>query len=117
LQWKAGAGMNLWVLLPTAVGIITGIIGYLTKRSIDSTDQKVVTTNERIDDLSEKLDISNAEFNQAIGALRREFYEYKDKVNDEFAKKDDFVRTFSEQGKKLEKMYDILLDIERRLKG
>lgn len=109
--------MNLWVLLPTAVGIITGIIGYLTKRSIDAIDQKIVAANKRIDDLSEKLDTSNKMFNKAIDDLKDEFYEFKDKVGDEFVRKSDFVMTTSEISKKLDKVYDILLDFKGRLHG
>lgn len=109
--------MNLWVLLPTIVGIITGLIGYLTKRSIDSIDQKIVAANKRIDDLSEKLDNSNKMFNKAIDDLKDEFYEFKDKVGDEFVRKSDFVMTTSEISKKLDKVYDILLDFKGRLHG
>ncbi|NSW90238.1 MAG: hypothetical protein HPY74_06085 [Firmicutes bacterium] len=109
--------MNLWILLPTAVGIITGIIGYLTKRSIDAIDQKIVTANKRIDDLNEKLDSSNKMFNKAIDSLKSEFYEFKEKVGDEFVRKSDFVMTTSEISKKLDKVYDILLDFKGRLRA
>jgi uncharacterized protein YeeX (DUF496 family) len=107
--------MNLWVLLPTGVGLITGLIGWLTKRSIDDIDKKIVTANKRMDDLSAKLDSTARTFNEAINDLRDEFYSYKDKVADEYVKKQDFIIFTSDFSKKLDKVYDILLDMKGRL--
>jgi oligoendopeptidase F len=101
--------MNLWILLPTAAGVIAGVISYLTKRAIDTVDQKIVATNKRINELSAKVDQSNAE-------LRREFYEFKDKVVDEFVKKEDYILTSTDLNKKMDKIYDILLDLKGRIK-
>ena len=66
--------MNLWILLPTAVGLIAGLIGYLTKRSIDAIDSKIITTNTRIAEINSKLDSTNSIFDKAIDELRHEFF-------------------------------------------
>lgn len=107
--------MDLWVLLPTGVGIITSIIGYLTKRSIDTLDQKIGTTNQRLDDLESKLEQTSESFASSVKEIRKEFYDYKEKVSEEYVKKKDFNGMAFEINKKLDKMYDIILDMKGKI--
>lgn|GEM_PF-5519218 len=100
--------MNWWVLLPTVIGLVVGIIGYLMKRSINEMDKK-------IDQLSIKADQTNARLERSFNELRKEFYDYKDKAADEFVKKADFVLVTSDISKKLDRVYDILLDLKGRV--
>lgn len=100
--------MNWWVLLPTAATVVVGIIGYLMKRSIMEMDKK-------IDEMSDRLDQTNVRMEKSLNELRKEFYEYKDKAADEFAKNRDFIHATSDIGKKLDKVYDILLDLKGKV--
>lgn len=97
--------MSWWVLLPTAAGVIVGVIGYLMRRSIAEMDKK-------IDNMGEKIEQSNARLERSVNELRKEFYDYKDKAADEFTKKTDFIMSTSDIGKKLDRVYDILLDMK-----
>lgn len=108
--------MNWWVLLPTGVSIVVGVIGYLMRRSITEMDKKIDEAKRRIDEMSTKLDQSNERLEKSLGELRKEFYEYKDKAADEFVKKSDFVHVTSDIGKKLDRVYDILLDLKGRVR-
>lgn len=101
--------MNWQVLLPTAAAVVVGIIGYLMKRSITAMDQK-------IDGMSTKLDESSAKFESSLSELRKEFYAYKDWAVDEFAREKDFIHATSDIGKKIDKVYDILLDLKGRVR-
>lgn len=108
--------MNWWVLLPTAVGVVIGVIGYLMQRSITEMDKKIDGSSGRIDEMSSKLDQSNERLEKIVTDLRREFYQYKDKAADEFARKSDFIHVTSDIGKKIDKVYDILLDLKGRVR-
>ena len=108
--------MSWWDLLPTAASVAVGVFGYLMRRSIAEVDNKIDETNRRIDEMSSKLDQSNARLEKSLGELRREFYGYKDKAADEFVKKTDFIHITSDIGKKLDRVYDILLDLKGRVR-
>lgn len=101
--------MNWWGVLPTVAAIVVGVLGYLMKRSIAEMDSKV-------GDMSKKLDQASERMEQSLCDLRREFYEYKDKAADEFTRKADFVHATSDIGKKLDRVYDILLDLKGRVR-
>ncbi|ACV64890.1 hypothetical protein Dtox_4223 [Desulfofarcimen acetoxidans DSM 771] len=107
--------MNWWVMLPTAAGVVVGVIGYLMNRSILEMDEKIDKANIRIDEISVKLDQSNAHLEKVVNDLWKEFYDYKDKATDEFVKKTDFVHVTSDIGKKLDRVYDILLDLKGKV--
>lgn len=100
--------MNWQTILPTAATIVVGIIGFLMKRSINEMDKK-------IDKMDEKLDQSNERLEKSFNELRKEFYEYKDKAADEFAKKIDFIHATADISKKIDKVYDILLDLTGKI--
>lgn len=100
--------MNWWVLLPTVASVIVGVIGFLMRRSIAEMDKK-------IDDMGKKLDQSNERLEQSLDGLRKEFYSYKDKAAEEFVRKTDFILATSDLGKKLDKVYDILLDLKGKV--
>lgn len=106
--------MNWWVLLPTGAGMVTGLLGWLTKRSIDAVDQKILATNKRMDEFNSKMDFTAASFNEALNELRCEFYSYKDRVADEYVKRQDFIMFSGDINKKLDKLYDVLLDRKGR---
>jgi len=108
--------VNWWILLPTAATIIIGVIGYLMNRSIVEMDKKIDESKQRIDEMSTKLDQSNARQEKVVNDLRKEFYEYKDKAADEFARKDDFILATAGIEKKIDKVYDILLDLKGRVR-
>ena len=108
--------MNWWVLLPTVVGVVVGVIGYLMKRSITQMDKKIDEASWRTDEMSTKLEQLNARLENVVNGLRKEFYEYKDKAADEFVRKADFIHVTSDIGKKLDRVYDVLLDLKGRVR-
>lgn len=112
--------MSNWsVLIPTFASLIVGIIGFLTKRSIDAMDQKIASIKsdmlQSITTLDECVKKVDADTDQNIKELRDELYSFKDKVGEDYVKKSDFILTTSALEKKVDKVYDILLDINRRL--
>lgn len=107
--------MNWWILLPTVVSIVISIIGYLMQRSITGIDQKIDETNQQISGIYTRMDQADARLEQLIVDVRNEFYKYKDKAADDFVRKTDFIHVTSDICKKLDKVYDILLDLKGRV--
>lgn len=104
--------------MPTVASVIVGIIGFLMRRSIAEMDKKIDDMGKKMDQsnarMEQKLDQSNARLEQSLGELRKEFYDYRDKAAEEFVRKTDFILATSDIGKKLDKVYDILLDMKGR---
>jgi len=107
--------MNWWILLPTAISVVISIIGYLMQRSITGIDQKISEINHQFGEMYVKMDQADVRLEQLIVDVRKEFYRYKDKAADDFVRKTDFIHVTSDIGKKLDKVYDILLDLKGKV--
>lgn len=105
--------MSWEILFPTAAGIIITVIGYLIKRSIVEIDKKIDETSKETNKINDKIDQLNRLSEESIDNLRKELYRYKDKAADEFVKKADFILVTSDIGRKLDKVYDILLSLSK----
>lgn len=105
-------GVSVAWVVQTAILLIIGIIGFFIKRSVDDMDKKIVASNERIDKV-------NKELSDSMEKLRTQFFDFKDSVNEEFAQinkdfvsNEIFARTIGDMVRKIDKMYDIVLDLK-----
>jgi homoserine acetyltransferase len=106
--------MEVWAIVPTIIGIVVGVIGFLTKRSVNEVDAKIDRTNIRMAALDKKIDDVGQNFQLAINRVQKELYEYKAHVADEFTKKKDLNSALYNIDKKIDKLMDMILELNRK---
>lgn len=90
-----------WIIqMITATGI--GIIGYFLK------SYKTELSNK-----DTQLEQKDAKLEAEIDSLKKSFNQYKLDASDHFVKKDDFIRASAQTDRKLDKIYDELIKLNK----
>ena len=89
--------LNWLIQIATTVGI--GIIGYFIRDNSSKTQKMIDQANNKIDQTDGKLE-----------KLEQKFNDFKSDLPKEFVMKDDFIRAMTNVDKKLDKIYDIIVE-------
>lgn len=124
-----------WVIQTLIIGCLA-VIGYLLKDLKRGIESKIGSTEERIQGLETRLECKLDAFREEIEknssamesrlderiksneqryeALYKDLNEYKGQVNKNFTLKDDFIRAISGIDRKLDKIYDTIMEKSRK---
>lgn len=124
-----------WVIQTLIIGCLA-VIGYLLKDLKKGIEGKIGSAEERIQGLETRLDCKLDAFREEIEknncalesrleeriksneqryeALYKDLNDYKGQVNKNFTLKDDFIRAISGIDRKLDKIYDTLMENSRK---
>lgn len=92
-------------VIQLAVTIGLGICGYLMQRSISSIDKKLEENDDKLINTEDK-----------IGDVKKELNEFKIEVSKEYVTKSDFNETTGQIMSKLDKIMDLIMEINKREK-
>ncbi len=95
--------MTLAWIIQLIITIVVGIIAYFLKDMKKNHEDKIIQLNIKVEAVEEKVDQSKDDLNN-----------YKEEVHKEYAKKEDFLRTTGEISRKIDKIYDILMDMNKK---
>ncbi len=120
-----------WVV-QTIIMLLLGAIGYFLKDLKKGFEDKITGTDKRIGSLEKKLDDKLDDFKREVQKstaaledrldkriqgteekyedLQRDLNAYRDHVNKNFTLKDDFIRAISGIDRKLDKIYDTIME-------
>lgn len=120
-----------WII-QTIIMLLLGAIGYFLKDLKKGFEDKIAGTDERIGSLEHKLDSKLDAFKEEVNKnsksleerfdkrikcteekyedLQRDLNAYRDHVNKNFTLKDDFIRAISGIDRKLDKIYDTIME-------
>lgn len=99
--------MGEWVIqtgIVTVIGIIIGIISYFLKSFKADLDKK-----------DAQLEQGSKELQQQIDDMQDEFHQYKLDAADKFVQKDDFIRATAVTDRKLDRIYDELMKMNKQM--
>ncbi len=107
-------GTNISLILQIAnivlVVIIIPMVKYIFAREVSSIEEKIKRNNDYIEEIHKKL-------TENVDALQKDFQCFKEKVAEDYLKKRDFNGMVSDITKKLDKLYDIILEMRGNAKN
>lgn len=91
-----------------------GSIAYFLKDIKKNTEDKIMQLQK--DNKEFKIDVgtSNKENTEKIDQLKEDLGSYKEEVSCEYVRKTDYYQTHGEISKKIDKIYDILMDMNKK---
>lgn len=91
---------------------VIGIIAYFLKDTKKLFDDRFSKLDKDIKETLQKSEKNIKEHTEKIDQLREDFNEHKEDVSKEYVRKSDYLQTTGEIMKKLDKIFDILLDMK-----
>ena len=107
-------GVSVEWIIQTTIMLVIGIIGFFIKQSLSSMESKINKNNDRIEEVNKQLTKTIEEKMECVDELSRELQSFKGKVADEYVKKFDYYQTNGEIMKKLDRIWDILLQLSQK---
>jgi predicted nucleic acid-binding Zn-ribbon protein len=86
------------------------MVKYIFAREISTMEEKIKRNNADIEEIHKKL-------TENVDALQKDFQGFKEKVAEDYLKKRDFNGMVSDITKKIDKIYDIILDMRGNIKN
>lgn len=119
-------GTEAWWIITTAVSLAIGTITYFLKRTMSAVDkngadihgiQLTYVTKQELKTCKADLEQDTDDIKASLTARVEELESSVDNIRDKYLTKDDFYRTQANTDKKLDKMYDLLLQMSKGGKG
>lgn len=78
-------------------------------------DKKDAQLEQNSKELQQQMDQNSKEFQQQIDDMQDEFHQYKLDAADKFVQKDDFIRATAVTDRKLDRIYDELMKMNKQM--
>jgi hypothetical protein len=92
---------------------VVGIIAYFLKDIRNSTDDKIIQLLKEIKEMKEKAEIDRKDNADWLDQLREDLSVYKEEVSREFVRKTDYYQAQGDISRKIDRIYDILMDMKK----
>lgn len=92
---------------------VVGMIAYFLKDIRKSTDDKIIQLLKEIKEMKEKAENDCKENAGWLDQLREDLSGYKEEVSREFVRKTDYYQAQGEISRKIDRIYDILMDMKK----
>lgn len=97
-------------------GIVVGIIGFFIVKTLKDIEGKIIKNEETTDENKKEIREVEGRLTEKIDSVGKELSDHKELVQRDFITKREFAHTLGETNKKLDKIYDYLIEVvsERR---
>ncbi len=106
--------MDLAWIFQFIITCVVGIIAYFLKDIRKSTEDKILQLVQGIKEFQDKTDINLKAHLEMTEKIRCELNAHKEDVGREYVRKEDYLQTTGDISKKLDKIFDILMDMRGR---
>lgn len=106
--------LTILQIISIIMSLVVTTFGFVLKRELKRLDDADQDNKKQLDELSKGMQKVTSEREKCNRECIQSFSSLKEDINDNYVSQKEFIRIYTEQSKKLDKIYDILFEMKGR---